>query len=161
MADTQTATRTRTTEELIADSPARELLADIFADLHPALIDEKRELASIFTAQSAKEFLSQLTNFDQLLDEDDNYDAAVKKLQGQIEKAEGVRDQLLSQVFERIRPIERSYRQLQLFFEKQQGHGWKGAQAGRGICAERRSDSYAGHLQHERCGYGELRPLAE
>ncbi|HEX3437325.1 MAG TPA: hypothetical protein VHT24_11205 [Pseudacidobacterium sp.] len=117
MADTQTLTKTKTTEELIADSPARELLQDIFADLHPALTDEKRELSSIFTAQSAKEFLSQLTNFDQLLHESDSYNDTVKKLQTQIDKGESVRDELLAQVFEQIRPIEESYRQLQLFFE--------------------------------------------
>ena len=38
-------------------------------------------------------------------------------MQAQIDRAEGVRDQLLAQVFEKIRPIERSYRQLMLFFE--------------------------------------------
>jgi Type VI secretion system, TssC, VipB len=117
MAEIQTATRSRTAEDIIGDSPAHDLLQDIFADLHPALTDEKRELASIFTPQSAKEFLSQLTNFDQVLSETDSYDETVKKLQVQIDKAEAARDQLLSQLFEEIRPIEQSYRQLQIFFE--------------------------------------------
>ncbi len=115
MAETQTPTLT--TEQIIADSPARELLQDIFADLHPGLTNEKREIASIFSAQSAKEFLSQLTNFEQLISADDTYDETVKKLQGQIDSAESVRDELLRQVFEQIRPLELSYRQLQLFFE--------------------------------------------
>ncbi len=117
MADTQTITRSRTAEDIIGDSPAHELLQDIFADLHPALTDEKRELASIFTPQSAKEFLSQLTNFDQVLSETDSYDETVKKLQAQIDQAEAVRDTLLDQLFDEIRPLEQSYRQLQLFFE--------------------------------------------
>ena len=39
------------TSEILGASPARELLQDIFADLHPALIDESRDLASIFTPQ--------------------------------------------------------------------------------------------------------------
>lgn len=106
-----------TTEQIIAQSPAHELLQDIFADLHPALTDEKRDIASIFTPQSAKEFLSRLMNFEQLLSPEDSYDATVKKLQAKIDSAESVRDELLAQVFAQIRPIELSYRQLQLFFE--------------------------------------------
>lgn len=117
MADTPTMARSRTAEDIIGDSPAHDLLQDIFADLHPALTDEKRELASIFTPQSAKEFLSQLTNFDQLLSDSDSYDETVKKLQAQIDQAEGVRDELLAQLFDKVRPLEQSYRQLQLFFE--------------------------------------------
>lgn len=106
-----------TTEQIIAQSPAHELLQDIFADLHPALTDEKRDIASIFTAQSAKDFLAQLMNFEQLLSPEDHYDTTVKKLQAKIDDAESVRDELLAQVFEEIRPIELSYRQLQMFFE--------------------------------------------
>lgn len=116
MATAPTATKV-TTEQIISQSPAHELLQDIFADLHPALTDEKRDIASIFTAQSAKDFLGQLMNFEQLLSPDDNYDATVKKLQVKIDDAETVRDELLAQVFTEIRPIELSYRQLQMFFE--------------------------------------------
>ncbi len=115
MAEAQTLTRT--TEQSLGNTPARELLQDIFADLHPGLTNEKRDIASIFSASSAKEFLGQLTNFEQLIRADDSYEQTVKKLQGQIDSAETVRDQLLSQIFEQIRPIELSYRQLQLFFE--------------------------------------------
>jgi hypothetical protein len=111
------ATKSRTTAEILGETPAHELLQDIFADLHPGFIDESRDITSIFTPQSAREFLSQLTNFEKLLAESDSYDETVKKMQGQIDQAEAVRDQLLAQVFELIRPIERSYRQLMLFFE--------------------------------------------
>lgn len=113
----ESATATRTTEQILGNSPARELLQDIFADLHPGLTNEKRDIASIFSAQSAKEFLGQLTNFEQLISAEDSYDQTVKKLQGQIDRAEGVRDQLLGQIFEQVRPLELSYRQVQLFFE--------------------------------------------
>jgi hypothetical protein len=110
-------TKTMTTAEILGESPAHELLQDIFADLHPALIDESRDITSIFTPQSASEFLSQLTNFEKLLSENDAYEATLKKMQSQIDQAEQVRDELLAQVFEKIRPIERSYRELMLFFE--------------------------------------------
>jgi hypothetical protein len=110
-------TMTRTTDQILGNSAARELLHDIFADLHPALTNEKSDLASIFSAQSAREFLGQLTNFEQLISADDTYETTVKKLQKQIDSAEAVRDQLLAQIFEQIRPLEMSYRQLQLFFE--------------------------------------------
>lgn len=110
-------TLTRTTEQILGNSPARELLQDIFADLHPGLTNEKRDLASIFSAQSAAEFLGQLTNFEKLISASDSYEATVQKLQAQIDSAELVRDELLAQIFEQIRPLETSYRQLQLFFE--------------------------------------------
>jgi hypothetical protein len=117
MANAPVLTKTLTSEEIIADSPAKNVLQDIFADLHPALTDEKRDLASIFTPQSAREFLSQLTNFEKLLSAGDSYDATVAKLQLQIDQAESVRDELLATLFEELQPIELSYRQLQLFFE--------------------------------------------
>jgi hypothetical protein len=117
MADPVSATKTRTTSEILGESAARDLLQDIFADLHPGFIDESREITSIFTPQSATEFLSQLTNFEKLLEESDTYDITVKKMQGQIDQAESIRDEVLAQVFQQIRPLERSYRQLMLFFE--------------------------------------------
>jgi Type VI secretion system, TssC, VipB len=117
MAEPLSVSKSKTTSEILGESPARELLQDIFADLHPGFIDESRDINSIFTAQSAGEFLSQLTNFEKLLSESDSYDSTVKKMQGQIDQAEGVRDQLLAQVFQQLRPIERSYRELMLFFE--------------------------------------------
>src|SRR5215472_6770269 len=113
----QTATKTQTTNEILGSSPARKVLEDIFADLHPALIDETRDISSVFTPQAASEFLAQLTNFESVLSADDSYEDSVKKLQGQIDRAEQVRDQLLAQVFEQVRPIEKSYRELMLFFE--------------------------------------------
>lgn len=113
----ETTTMNRTTDQILANSPARELLQDIFADLHPGLTNEKRDLSSIFSAQSAKEFLGQLVNFEQLISANDTYEETVKKLQGQIDSAEAMRDELLSKLFEQIRPLELSYRQIQLFFE--------------------------------------------
>jgi len=117
MAEPAQLTKSRTTSEILGTSPARDLLQDIFADLHPAFIDESRDLTSIFTSQTASEFLSQLTNFEALLGENDSYESTVNKMQNQIDQAESIRDQLLDQVFQQIRPIERSYRELMLFFE--------------------------------------------
>src|SRR5215813_13769800 len=113
----ETVTKVRTTGEILGQSATRELLQDIFADLHPAFIDENQAIASIFTPQSASEFLGQLLNFEQLLGETDTYDVTVQKIQGQIDQAEAIRDELLAQVFQQIRPLERSYRELMLFFE--------------------------------------------
>ena len=109
--------KTRTTSEILGESGARELLQDIVADLHPGLLDETREIASIFTPQSAKEFLSQLLDLTTLLSIEDTYEATLQKIQGQIDQAEAMRDSLLEQIFKQIRPIERSYRELMLFFE--------------------------------------------
>jgi hypothetical protein len=93
------------------------VLLDIFADLHPGLIDESRSITSIFSPQSARVFLEQLTDISTVLSEDDTFDETLQKLQAQIDGAEAIRDELLEQIFAKIRPIERSYRELQTFFE--------------------------------------------
>ena len=117
MPATTVTTKGRTTHEVLGSSPARGLLEEIFADLHPGLIDESRDIASIFTPESASEFLNHLLNFEQLLSSEDSYETTIKKFQEQIDKAEKVRDELLGMIFEEIRPLEASYRELRLFFE--------------------------------------------
>lgn len=108
---------TRTTAEILGESAAKELLQEIFSDLHPGFMDESRTISSIFTPQSAADFLKQLMDLENLLSVEDTYEQTVKKLQEQIDKAEAIRDELLEKLFQQIRPIERSYRQIQLFFE--------------------------------------------
>ena len=108
---------TRTTAEILGESAARELLQEIFSDLHPGFMDESRTISSIFTPQSAADFLKQLLDLENLLSVEDTYEQTVKKIQEQIDKAEAIRDELLEKLFAQIRPIERSYRQIQLFFE--------------------------------------------
>jgi hypothetical protein len=108
---------TRTTAEILGESVARDLLQEIFSDLHPGFMDESRTISSIFTPQSAGEFLKQLMDLENLLTVEDSYEQTVKKFQEQIDKAEAIRDELLEKLFAQIRPIERSYRQIQLFFE--------------------------------------------
>ncbi|GIU77230.1 MAG: hypothetical protein KatS3mg005_0468 [Bryobacteraceae bacterium] len=108
---------TRTTAEILGESAAKELLQEIFSDLHPGFMDESRTISSIFTPQSAADFLKQLMDLENLLSVEDSYEQTVKKIQQQIDKAEAIRDELLEKLFAQIRPIERSYRQIQLFFE--------------------------------------------
>ncbi|MGC8761181.1 MAG: hypothetical protein ACP5UT_01460 [Bryobacteraceae bacterium] len=108
---------TRTTAEILGESAAKDLLQEIFSDLHPGFMDETRTIASIFTPQSAADFLKQLMDLENLLSVEDTYEQTVKKIQDQIDKAEAIRDELLEKLFAQIRPIERSYRQIQLFFE--------------------------------------------
>jgi len=110
-------TQLRSTADILGENPAKEVLQEIFADLHPGLTDTRRGLAEIFTPQSAKEFLDQLTDLESVLKPDDSYEATLDKVQAQIDTAEAMRDQLLGQIFEQIRPIEASYRQIMLFFE--------------------------------------------
>ncbi len=110
-------TLTKSTSEILGNTPARDVLLEIFADLHPGLIDENRSITSIFTPQSAREFLAQLSDVAALFNEADSFEETLTKLQAQIDAAEAIRDELLDQVFEQLRPIERSYRQLQTFFE--------------------------------------------
>lgn len=56
------ATATRTTHEILGTSDTRDVLLEIFADLHPGLIDERRSIDSIFTPGTAREFIAQLSS---------------------------------------------------------------------------------------------------
>lgn len=110
-------TLTKSTNEILGNAPTREVLLEIFADLHPGLIDENRPITSIFSPQSAREFLAQLSDVNSLLNQEDSFEETLVKLQSQINEAEDMRDEVLEQVFAQLRPIERSYRQLETFFD--------------------------------------------
>jgi type VI secretion system TssC-like protein len=111
--------KTATVGELFADAeaPVRKVLDEIFVAIHPRLGEQKTAIETIFTPETANEFLSRLTDFESLLTEADSYDETLKKFQRQIDQAEGVRDEVMAKLFEEIRPLESSYRQIWLFFE--------------------------------------------
>ncbi len=102
-------------QDIIGKKAAGKAIEEIFGAIHPA--PAKTQLKDIFTAEAASQFLKRVTDFSALLSTADSYDAALKKLDGQIKKLESLRDEVLGQVYEQIRPIERSYREIQLFFE--------------------------------------------
>jgi hypothetical protein len=74
-------------------------------------------LAEIFSAGTAAHFVERVTSFGELLRETDGHDEALARLDQAIEAAERVRDQVLAELYEQIRPLERSYRLLNLFFD--------------------------------------------
>jgi type VI secretion system TssC-like protein len=106
---------TRTTQDIIGKRAAGKAIEEIFNVIHPA--PPKTALRDIFTPETAQQFLERVGNFSRLLSETDSHADALKKLDAEIAKLEGVRDQVLAELYEKIRPVERSYRQLNLFFE--------------------------------------------
>lgn len=106
---------TRSTQDIIGKRVAGKAIEEIFNVIHPA--PPKTALRDIFTAESASQFLERVGNFSRLLSESDSHADAMKKLDAEIGKLEGIRDTVLADLYEKIRPIERSYRQLHLFFE--------------------------------------------
>src|SRR5215475_16016310 len=114
------ATVTITTDSLIdvaQDKAVKKVLRDMFADIQPRLGEEKTDLLEIFTPESAAELLQRLTDLSALLSVDDSYLETLNKFQIQIDKAEKIRDEVLAKLYEQIKPIEASYRQIFLFFE--------------------------------------------
>jgi hypothetical protein len=105
----------KSTQDIIGTRSAAKAIEEIFNVIHPA--PPKTALRDIFTAESASQFQDRIANFSALLSEDDSYAQALKKLDDAIAKAEKMRDEVLAQLYEKIRPLERSYRQLHLFFE--------------------------------------------
>lgn len=112
--------RTATVEEIFADAETPQmgkLLTEIFAAIHPRLGEKKTSLREIFTPESAGEFLSRITDFESIISADDTYEQTLEKFQAQIQQAEQVRDEVLAKLFEELRPIEASYKQIWLFYE--------------------------------------------
>lgn len=105
----------KTAQDIIATKAAGKAIEEIFNVIHPA--PAKSALKDIFTAESAAQFLKRVTDFSSLLATTDSYDQALKKLDAQMKKLEATRDEVLAQIYEKIRPLERSYREIQLFFE--------------------------------------------
>lgn len=105
----------KSTQDIIGTRTAAKAIEEIFNVIHPA--PPKTALRDIFSAESASQFQERIANLAALLSASDNYAQALKKLDDAIAAAEKTRDDVLSQLYEKIRPIERSYRQLQLFFE--------------------------------------------
>lgn len=105
----------KSAQDIIGTRSAAKAIEEIFNVIHPA--PPKTALTDIFTAETAGQFLDRVANFSALLSETDSYAQALKKLDDAIARAETTRDQVLSQLYEKIRPLERSYRQLHLFFE--------------------------------------------
>ena len=121
----ETAVATKTVGDIFAtvQPETRKVLQELFAELHPGLANVSGDIAAIFSAQSAGEFLSQLVDLQELFSPEDSYDATVSKLQDRIGQAEAVREAVLATIFEKIRPIERSYQNLYLYFQNAQMPG--------------------------------------
>ena len=105
----------KTAQDIIATKAAGKAIEEIFNVIHPA--PAKSALKDIFTAESAGQFMKRVADFSNLLSSADSYDQALKKLDAQIKRLEATRDEVLGQIYQKIRPIERSYREIQLFFE--------------------------------------------
>jgi hypothetical protein len=118
MAKGETETKTMTVEELFAttDAPVHKVLKEIFADIHP-MLEGKTEIGGVFTPETAGDYLQRITDFEKLLSEDDSYDQTLSKFQQQIDEAESLRDEVMARLYEEIRPLEASYRQVWLFYE--------------------------------------------
>jgi hypothetical protein len=111
--------KTATVGEIFADveAPVRKVLDEIFVAIHPRLGEQKTSVDTIFTPETASEFLTRLTDFESMLTDEDSYEETLQKFQGQIDKAEKVRDEVMEKLFDEIRPLEATYRQIWLFFE--------------------------------------------
>ena len=107
--------KVRTAQDIIGERKSAKAIEEIFNVIHPA--PPKTELAEIFTPETAGQFLTRVADFAELLTEQDEYEQALKKLDDAIAHAESIRDQVLRELYEKIRPLEQSYRELALFFD--------------------------------------------
>ncbi len=108
-------TQVLTAHEIIGQRQAGKAIEEIFNVIHPA--PPRTALTEIFTPRTAAQFLDRVTSFSELLRATDGHEQALARLDCAIEAAERVRDQVLGELYEQIRPLERSYRLLNLFFD--------------------------------------------
>ncbi|HEX8672148.1 MAG TPA: hypothetical protein VF710_09675 [Longimicrobium sp.] len=108
-------TQVLTAHDIIVHRQAAKAIEEIFNVIHPA--PPRTALAEIFSAGTAAQFLGRVTSFGELLRETDSHEQALARLDRAIEAAERVRDQVLAELYEQIRPLECSYRLLNLFFD--------------------------------------------
>ncbi len=104
-----------TTEELIGERRSKRAIEEIFTAIAPIRTHEP--LRDIFTAESAGQFMERAADLTSLLSATDDYEAVLQKIDDAIMSAEAIRDEVLRQLFDEIRPVEESYRQVHLFFE--------------------------------------------
>src|SRR5215469_7042450 len=109
--DSMSAVTTDTLIDVAQDRAVKKVLRDMFADIQPRLGEEKTDLLEIFTPESAAELVQRLTDLSVLLSVEDSYQETLGKFQLQIDKAEKIRDEILAKLYEKIKPIEASYRQ--------------------------------------------------
>ena len=114
-APVKAATAVKSAQDIIGTKKSAKAIEEIFNVIHPA--PARTSLDQIFTQESAGQFLDRVASFSRLLNEQQGYDQALAALDGAIEQAEGVRDQVMAELYRQIRPVERSYRLVQLFFE--------------------------------------------
>ena len=105
----------KSAQDIIGAKKAGKAIEEIFNVIHPA--PARTALDQIFTRESAGQFLDRVASFSKLLSEEQSYEQALAAIDGAIEQAEGVRDEVMAELYRRIRPVERSYRLVQLFFE--------------------------------------------
>ncbi len=106
---------TRTPLDIIGKRSASKAIEEIFNVIHPA--PSRTALGEIFNAESAQQFFGRIGKLTSVLSVDDEHAQALAKLDARIAELEGVRDTVLAELYEKIRPMERSYRSMQLFFE--------------------------------------------
>ena len=109
------AEKVKSAQDIIGGKKAGKAIEEIFNVIHPA--PARTALDQIFTQESAGQFLDRVASFSRLLNEQQSYEQALAALDGAIEQAEGVRDQVMAELYRQIRPVEKSYRLVQLFFE--------------------------------------------
>ena len=109
------------TELMPADPSLKSQVGDMFVDFDPRFASRDSDLRSLFTPELAGELLNRLANLETLFSAEDNYETTISKLQNQINESESIRDSALAELFSQIRPLEKSYQQIRLFFENAKG----------------------------------------
>ncbi len=119
MAEQEAAAPVGTVDEMLTiveDKQGRKALQEIFHGIGPQIEGEEK-LDDLFTPERAGEYLNRIADLESALSEGDTFEQTLAKFQDQIDKAEQVRDEVMAKLFEQLRPIEASYRQIWLFYE--------------------------------------------
>lgn len=106
--------------DVIEQRAAGRAIEEIFSGFHPA--PPRTRLEEIFTSETARQFVDRVASFANLVQEGDSHERVLQKLDAAIEEMEAVRDQLLDLFYQKVRPVELSYRLVNLFFQNAEVH---------------------------------------
>ncbi len=96
---------------------AKKLLEEALDALPPLLHKRKASLTDLFSPERGNAFIDQSCDIRSLVQVAEYHNQVLHNVGKRISEAEQLRDTLMARLYQQLRPLEASYRQLELFYE--------------------------------------------
>ncbi len=96
---------------------AEGLFEEILFGLPPWIETRKGSLIDLFSSETGNAFIDQLMDMRSRIPVTESHEQILQNIEDRISKAEQLRDALMKRLYQQLRPLEASYRLLELFYE--------------------------------------------